>query len=185
MNRLLLLTLGALTLPAAAQVSTTSIYSEPAGASFYVDGQIYTSAASFLWPQGSKHTLAIDPLQPDPSVKKRYAFSGWIDSTGLLTGAASVLIVTADPSITYYKAAVTLQFAVSLSYFNCSSTDLSACRSPGTIFVNNSAFLANTDVYLAAGSSVVLRAIPSPGYVFAGWLPGAPVPIQPYLNTFV
>ena len=39
------------------------------------------------------------------------------------------------------------------------------------------------DVYVPAGSSVVLQAIPNPGFVFLGWQPGANQVIQGFQNT--
>jgi len=90
-------------------ISNTMIYTEPAGGSFYVDGQRFADSATFLWPQGSKHTLDIDALQQDPILKMRRAFASWTDSTGILTGSAAHLVITADPSITSYKATLTLQ----------------------------------------------------------------------------
>jgi len=155
---------------AAATIAATRVYTDPGATSFLVDGQRFTGAATFLWPQGSKHTLDIDPIQFDLIIKARFAFNGWSDSTGLLSVAGTHLVVTADPAITFYKASVTPQFAVSLNFFTCPSLDISACGSPGAVVVNNAAYLVNTDVYFDAGSNITLMALPNPGYVFTGWL---------------
>ena len=164
----LLFSLGAASLHAGSAVSATTVYTDPAGAMFYVDGQSYKSAATFLWPQGSKHTLSIIPIQQASSYKARYAFSGWIDSTGILSGANPVVVVTADPGVTWFKASLTLQYAVSLNFYTCPAGE-SVCSSPGTVFVNNVPYTVNTDVYVNAGSAVTLQAVPNPGYVFVGW----------------
>ena len=164
MNRLisvqlfLLISLGTATLHAGSTVSATSVYTDPAGALFYVDGQTYTSAATFLWPQGSKHTLSIIPIQQASSYKAQYSFAGWTDSTGILTGANPTVIVTADPGISWYKVALTLQYAVSLNFYAC-PPGATVCSSPGTVVVNNTPYTVNTDVYVNAGSTVTLQAV--------------------------
>src|SRR5205085_6580834 len=43
------------------QGSVTRITPVPDGASFNVDGQLYTHAVSAVWPAGSKHLLYVDP----------------------------------------------------------------------------------------------------------------------------
>ena len=167
-----------------ATISSTVVSTQPSGAVFYVDGQRFNSPTSFMWPQGSKHTLNIDVVQFGQYTKTQYAFMGWSDSTGTLTGAAPLLIVTADPAITFYQAAVTAQYAVTLSFFNCPGGNAVACDSPGTVFVNNIPYVGNADAYVDAGSLVVLRAVPNPGWVFTGWVPGYGNGTQAYLNSF-
>lgn len=181
---LIAMALGAGTLQADTTIAATRVYTDPAAASFVVDGQRFTGAAAFLWPQGSKHTLDIDPVQQDPIIKARFLFTGWSESTGLLSASGTHLVITADPSITFYKAAVTLQYAVSLNFFTCPILDITLCGSPGVVLVNNVAYLINTDVYFDAGSTITLMAVPNPGYVFTGWLQGLGNTIQAYLNSF-
>ncbi len=182
---LIALALGAGTLEAASTIAATRVYTDPAATSFLVDGQRFTGAATFLWPQGSKHTLDIDPVQQDPIIKERFAFNGWSDSTGLLSvGGATHLVVTANPAITSYRASVMLQYAVSLNFFTCPSLDISACGSPGAVLVNNAPYLINTDVYFDEGSAITLMAVPNPGYVFTGWLQGSGNTTQAYLSSF-
>src|SRR5271169_203301 len=165
-------------------ISSTVVSTQPSGAVFYVDGQRFSSPTTFMWPQGSKHTLNIDVVQFGQYTKTQYTFMGWSDSTGTLTGSAPLLIVTADPAITFYQAAVTAQYAVTLSFFACPGGNAVACDSPGTIFVNNAPYVGNADVYVDAGSLVVLRASPNPGWVFTGWVPGYGNGTQAYLNSF-
>ena len=179
----LTLALGSTTL-SAGTASGTTVYTEPAGGSFYVDGQFFTDSATFLWPQGSKHTLDIDAVQTDLVVKTRHSFTGWTDSTGILSVSTPHLVITADPAITFYKATMTLQYAVSLNFFTCPGGDVSFCGSPGTVLVNDIPYLVNTDVYLDAGSAVNLRAVPNAGYVFTGWSNSVGTPGQAYLSSF-
>ncbi len=178
-----LFSLGAATLQADNIASATSVYTDPAGTIFYVDGQSYTSAATFLWPQGSKHTLSIVPVQQASSYKAQYVFTGWTDSTGILTGANPVVVVTADPGVTWFKASLTLQYAVSLNFYTCPAGE-SVCSGPGSVFVNNVPYTVNTDVYVNAGSTVTLQAVPNPGYVFTGWLSGFGNSSQAFLTSF-
>lgn len=171
-------------LPAATTIASTQVLTNPGGASFYVDGQLFTSSATFLWPAGSKHTLNIQAVQQDSITRTSYNFTGWTDSTGLLSMSTTQIVITADPSITFYQAAVTVQYAVSLSFFRCSNPDPTTCHSPGAVYVNNTPYLVNSDVYLNAGSTVVLRAAPNPGFVFTGWLDPMGHPLEAFLTSF-
>ncbi len=178
-----LLTISVAGLYADNTVSSTTVYTQPAGALFYVDGQQFTSAATFLWPQGSKHTLSISPVQQSYTNNTQYAFTGWKDSTGILATTDPVVVVTADPGITWFEATLTLQYAITLDIINCPPGP-GACRSPGTVFVNNTPYSVSTNVYVNAGSVVTLQAVPSAGYVFNGWLGGIGNSSQAFLNSF-
>ena len=170
---------------AATTGSSTRVYTEPPGATFSVDGQAYSSSASFVWPAGSKHTISIPVSQQPTAAKTLYNFNGWSDSTGTSSTSGNQLTITADAAITYYRATVTVRHAVSLNFFSCPVADLSACGgSPGTIYVNNIPFSMNGEVYLDAGSAVNLRAAPNPGFVFTGWGQGLGNGTQAYLNSF-
>jgi uncharacterized protein (TIGR03437 family) len=162
-------------------VSSTTVSTLPAGGTFYVDGQLYTNSFTFLWPQGSKHTLSITTAQQVPGAKTQYTFTGWTDSTGTPFVSTPTVVITADPSITWYQAVLTLQYAVSLNFFSCSA---GVCSGPGTVFVNGTAYSTNTDIYFNAGSTITLRAEPAPGYVFTGWLQGIGNSSQGFLNSF-
>src|SRR5579863_8264589 len=168
----------------AATVSSTHVYTDPVSAYFFVDGQLFNGSSTFQWPAGSKHTLNIADQQL-PFLKTRYSFNGWTDSTGLLQVSTANVVITADPGITYYKAAIIVQHAVSLNFFTCPNPNPATCDSPGTVFVNNAPYLVDTDVYFDAGSTIVLRAVPNPGFVFVGWLQGLGNSIQAYLNSFM
>jgi uncharacterized protein (TIGR03437 family) len=148
--------------------STVSVYTDPDGASFSVDGQNYTHAMSAIWPAGSKHVLSVDSNVQLGQPKTRYTFGGWSYSLGQLTG--NTVTVSADPAFTYYKGRFTLEYALTLVFFSC--LDATNCQSPGVISVSGQSIGSSGDIYLAAGSTATLIATPNPGWVFTGWEPG-------------
>lgn len=161
------------------QGSVTRITPVPDGAYFYVDGQAYNYAVSAVWPAGSKHTLFVAaPVQATIGHKTTLTFTGWSWSGGTM---ANPVEVTADPSITEYKATFDVKYALSVIFFAC--PDPTACASPGTIIVNGAPVTSNTDVFVAAGGTATLQAVPSPGYVFAGWTPSAGQVITGFQDT--
>ncbi len=168
---------------AGGQVSISTV---PPVANFAVDGQVYTGAASFLWPAGSKHTLQFltddgVSFQSSPDHTAEYGFNGWVDNAGLLSlGSNPVQTITADPRITSFIANLNVSYRVSLNFFtapdnlspSCSGTSIpSNVFRPGVVLVNGLCYWSSTTVYLAAGS-VMLNAIPFPGFVFLGWQGG-------------
>jgi len=148
----------------------TRISASAADAIFRVDGQAFTGAAVFTWPAGSKHTLAIDPWQYASGFPNtRYTFQHWNSSAGQLPSSAAGIAITADPSISWYAADLTTEYTLALIFFQCPSPP---CDSPGTVWVNQTAYSQDTTVWIAAGSAVTLDASPNQGFVFAGWSPG-------------
>ena len=151
-------------------VALTRISATASDAVFRVDGQPYQGAAVFSWPTGSKHTLEIADWQlTPPLLKGRYLFQHWSTALGQLASPSPRVTVTADPGIAWYRADVTTEYAVSLVFFVCED---GPCAYPGTIWVNQVACRQSGDVWLAAGTTVLLEAIPDPGFVFAGWTQG-------------
>ncbi len=135
-----------------------------------MDGQPYRGAAVFSWPAGTKHTLEIADWQlTPPLLKGRYLFQHWSTALGQLASSSPTVIVTADPAIAWYRADVTTEYALSLVFFVCED---GACAYPGTIWVNQVAYRQTADVWLAAGTTVLLEASPNPGFVFDGWTQG-------------
>jgi len=196
MNRLalvVLLSLSGLCLKAQT-LSTITISTQPSGARFTVDGQLYIQAETFVWPAGSKHILIFitDPplpgqtsgtisFQTSPDGGTLYGFSGWIDNAGLIVPTTDpVQTITADPHITTITGKLTVGYRVSLNYFNSSDPTLPVtCGAPGAIpagqfrpgivFIGNSCFWASATVFEPAGTTVNLNAFPYPGFVFIGW----------------
>lgn len=187
---------------AAGQVAPTvsfRVFTEPAGAKFAVDGIIYTSAATFQWPMGSKHfvkyvqdsvptvpSLGTDPtaltvLQYTQDGASAYAFQSWADNNGLLTaGSDPNQVVTADPKVTYLKATVQVQYRIILDFLNSpTSTTTSTCGAPGTpalntlavgvVYIAAQCYASSAIIYLPGNQKLLLNAFPFPGFVFLGW----------------
>ena len=211
MNRLSLLVLLAATgfCLRAQTFSTITIQTVPSGARFYVDGQLYTSAATLVWPAGSKHIVSFQVdspvpnqtssgvVQTSPDGLKQYSFSGWLDNAGLLVpNGDPVQTVTADPSITTLTAKLSVAYRVLLNLFNtgnptdpqspptCGSPGLnpSGQTYPGVVFLGSTCYWATVNLYVNAGTSMNLNAIPYPGFVFTGWLFNSG-PLNAYLTS--
>src|SRR6266567_398104 len=140
--------------------TTVRIVPVPDGAYYSVDGQNYSHATSAIWPVGSKHVLSADVQQDGAQYKTKIAFQGWSYSGGSLPGGNTV-IITADPSVSEYRATFSLQYALSLVFYPCQETH---CASPGLIYQGSTPLDRDQDIYLGAGSSTVLMAVPNPGY---------------------
>ena len=66
--------------------STITISTNPNGARFSVDGQVYNYAVTLVWPTGSEHVLDFinGPVQTSTDGLTQYTFGGWVDNAGLL-----------------------------------------------------------------------------------------------------
>jgi uncharacterized protein (TIGR03437 family) len=194
MNRfslLLFLTFGGLCLEAQV-TSTITISTNPAGARFTVDGNLYYSAVSFNWPEGSEHIVAFvtDPPLPGQTIstiqtsvdgRTQYAFSGWLDNQGLLEPAtATVQVVTANPAVTTLTAEVTVSYELHVLYgISGSTSSPPVCGAPGAlpagvfepgvIYIGAQCYYSSVVLFEAANSVITLNAYPYPGFVFTGW----------------
>src|SRR5258708_5628007 len=83
---------------------STRIFPDPGGVRFFVDGQVYVQGQNFLWPAGSKHTIAVEHDQLQYTHLTRFTFTGWVDNTSLFNSSADSIVVTADPAVTFIKA---------------------------------------------------------------------------------
>lgn len=153
------------------------------GATFWADGQEYTSSAQFLWTIGSKHTLEIrNKNQVFPDGRSRVTFQGWSESSGLVLDLANTTqVISVDSSNLSFVASFSLEYYV--QYFINSDEpvnlfDPTAINYPQTGVPNSYGFISassqtciqtSTWEWLAAGTQVTLNAYPYPGKVFAGW----------------
>jgi hypothetical protein len=130
-----------------------------------VDGQNTSQPTSGLWPTGSKHILSVDSTtQTDPATGEQLVFQNWKWAQG--TFVNPTITVTADPAITSYTAVFNALYALSVNFNPCNGSSNS---SPGTVYVNGAPTTCDEQVFLPAGSSAVVQAIPNNGYVFVGW----------------
>lgn len=187
--------------PLMAQVNTIPISMSPGdGVPFTVDGQTFYGSGTFLWPQGSKHTVSVQATASGNTPKTQYAFQNWTINTFVAgTGATTqtwdptTLIVTADPGVQSIVANFTVTYEFDVIYFSC-PTDGSPCISPGMVYGLSSAcslglsnfIIQTTSCFLSAGTAVPLVVQPNTGYIFTGWLatPGAGNPSQAFSNSY-
>lgn len=167
----------------AQNISSVMIGTTPNGAAFFVDGVSYITTQTFLWPQGSKHTLQF-PFTLDINGNstgfqqaidggERFTFGGWTASGTPLQGGAATVVVTADPAITTIIGTLSESFAVQLNVPTGSSTECSANNTvsytgSGVVLFNGLCVPVSTTVWVGTGT-IPLIAIPFPGWVFYGW----------------
>jgi uncharacterized protein (TIGR03437 family) len=197
MNRsslLLLLAFGGMCLQAQTS-STITISTSPAGASFLVDGTLYSMGATLNWPEGSEHTVVFltDPplpgqttgtlVQTSTNGETKYTFGGWVDNLGLIQPSGDpIQVITANPAITTLTAQVTIAYRVSLIYYtsaNSSDNTPPTCGAPGAlpagvsrpgvVYLGADCYWSSAVEFVPANSSIALNAYPYPGYVFTGW----------------
>jgi uncharacterized protein (TIGR03437 family) len=143
------------------------VYTLPDGRGFTVDGIYFTSAMSSMWALGTKHTLSTDKEQYKGDAKTIFTFTGWQYAEGVLS-SNNIVSVSADVATREFWATFDTKHALSLNFSNCPDT---TCQ-VGTVYVGDTPYTSDTDIFLASGSQVRLRAEPAPGYVFMGWEAG-------------
>jgi uncharacterized protein (TIGR03437 family) len=170
-------------------VSQITVGMTQPGAAFLVDGVTYSSTQVFNWPTGSKHTLqflySIDPntglqqgFQGANSGTVEYFFTGWVDSTGALSqNGASIISITASPSLTSMIGNVTLEYEVTVTFYD--SPGAATCNGApgdaptdgwryGIVFVDNVCVTTSTALYLTPGNHT-FNAFAFPGFSFVNW----------------
>jgi uncharacterized protein (TIGR03437 family) len=157
-----------------AQVSGTRIFTNPPGATFYVDDQFYTNEVTLLWPANSKHFIRVDPSQSGVRFKTLYTFGG--ATTNLGPAPLVPLAFTANPAINYIQLDFTISYAATLSFFPCPDPQGCAGKSPGKVVMGGAPFYSDGEAYFGAGTSITVEAYPSSGWIFTGWglMPGVP-----------
>ncbi len=154
---------------AAQDVSQVRVGTSVPNARFEVDGIEYQSTQTFFWSKGSKHFLSITPNQDSRSSGSRFTFSGWVLGDGSTFSGSSSITVTADPSITSLTASVTLEHMIMLYFYDCPNPLVRCPGSNGQVTVNGTVYYGGTQLWLSAGSTVIMSAEPYTGFVFGGW----------------
>lgn len=190
MNRakwLILLVLITISGALAQTVSSVMVGTNPPGAYFQVDGQLYNSTQTFLWPQGSVHILTF-PYSLDSNGNSlgyqatadgltRYTFGGWNAGTLPLGNAVLTVDITADPSIPSFIGTVTPNYQVQLLFpdadpnATCSGAPGSANSygfQDGVVYLNGACYATSATFFAPAGQ-IPLAEFPYPGWAFYGW----------------
>lgn len=172
MTRLLLTLLlqAALSAVWAQQLVTTRVFTEPAQARFYVDGQLYDATQMFTWPEGSKHTIEIDNQYFHVTNGTSYMFKQWSNDVGSL-GEALKVVVTASRNISFYRATLSTAYLINLRFMECAARSTFLPAQLNTVVVDGNApgHNCNADLWFEAGTEHTFQATPGDGMVFLGW----------------
>lgn len=165
-------------------MASVRVFSDPPGATLTVDGSPVQSAQTFVWPQGSKHTLFASVQQTGAQFGMKYSFKYWEDSSGFIYEGGNQLIATADPKVKFIKAVFELEYLLSLAFYDCSGVE-GPCASPaGSVYVDAILYRAGQKIWIPAGRTVTAQAVPNPGYVFVGWNNTADPGVNAFGTTF-
>jgi uncharacterized protein (TIGR03437 family) len=171
----------AFTPQARAQSVVVTVSTSPPGQQFLVDGQLFWQAQTFTWAVGSGHSLVVAAtMQPFATATTVYTFQNWTYATGLDT--STEIWVTATAGVTQYTANFTTSFALTVSITNNCGT-VSCGGLPGQILLNGAVMGSPGPTLYPAGAPLVFTAVPSIGYAFAGWTPGADQTIAGVTDT--
>ena len=150
---------------------------DPPGVHFSVDGQGYIQPMSAFWPTGSKHVLAVNDLMQDElSSKTRFGFKNWVYGSGALPGGHTVTITAIRP---FPNTAPSSTYSIRVIVAFRLPRTLPSARVPAksTWAIHISRPISRRTL-LARGSTQQLTAVPNPGYIFTGRVPGAYHKIQ-------
>ncbi|QOY86264.1 InlB B-repeat-containing protein [Paludibaculum fermentans] len=123
---------------------TVTLSTKVPGTVYRVDGVPFSTGHSFVWPAGSVHALAVEPVQESTTPGVRYSFSGWSD---IAAPASRTLQVWSD-----YNLIIDMypQYMVTTSA------------------IGGGAITPSTG-YVDAGTALTFRASPNAGYAFTGF----------------
>src|ERR1041384_1873927 len=117
------------------KVVSTRIDTTPGGlhVQVIVDGQIYVTPVTLLWPAGSRHTLHVDRFirLDDPTGNTHYQPTGFPTNRGACPDPCTL---TADPDITEANVQVSVTYLVRVVFATCGSD------SPGTVTAGGTSF---------------------------------------------
>ena len=163
-------------------VVSTRVVTVPNGLYVNVDGQTYQTPLTFLWPEGSRHTLYTYD-QTTTLGLEQYQFGNWVTNKNpIISDDPTTVIVTANRDITDITANFTVAYLIRVVYFDCTGykDPGQPCPqnvTPGQVIVNGFSFLESGSLY--ASGTLTLQATPSPSavgedspWIFVGWYAG-------------
>lgn len=186
-------------------VMTVKVDANFKGATFWVDGKEYVTAANFLWEAGSKHLLEMRYIsQPFGEGRRRLKFVNWtVPGAALPTGSNPVQIITVDSSTAHYTATFGLEYRVDIyldfiplqNLLDPDAVDLrpiafnelpQRANPNGFVIMGNQnacggqpGIPTSTWVWQPAGTALSLFPYPYPGKVFSGWqIPDGPTTVN-------
>ena len=148
-------------------VNNVRVFSDFPNSRFRVDGVMYTGAATFLWPQGSKHFIDQVELQDSGAEWGAiYEYFGWADNLG--GGGRGP--VTADAGLTWVK--VNFQKKYKLTVAVSPECPLGApCGAPGRVESPCGVVVNQTvSCFVQAGALGRFAAYPGTGAIFSRWI---------------
>jgi uncharacterized protein (TIGR03437 family) len=186
-------------------VSSVNISLTVPGPIFIVDGQQYNTPQTFLWPEGSKHSLqfllSVDETTDFPlgyqaanNDVARWTFGGWTDNLGELAPSDNVFqTITATPGLTSIIGQVSTQYMIALVFPNAQGGTNPNCGGApgdapqnavfyGIIYIDGTCYSNSANIWTVAGVHQ-LNAFPYPGYGFVGWIVDGGAP-NAFLSSF-
>jgi uncharacterized protein (TIGR03437 family) len=173
--------------PAAAQetaVSSVRVFSNALDATLTVDGSSVRGAATFLWPSGSKHALLAPAEQIGARFGARYLFQKWVDSKDLVLPGGNLVYVTADPAIASFQAVFSVEYELTLAFYSCGEQDQPCVSPAGRVYIDGVPYTAGARIWIPAGRTVTVQAVPNSGFVFAGWSNTAGQGVSAFSTSF-
>jgi uncharacterized protein (TIGR03437 family) len=186
-------------------VTSVNISLSVNGPIFIVDGQQYDTPQTFLWPEGSKHSLqfllSVDdatlttlPYQAGNGDLVRWTFNAWSYNLPSLTPATDVnQTITATPGLTSIVGSVTTQYLIDLVFTTVQGgINLANCGAPGNapqnavfygiVYIDGACYGNSAEIWTTDGVHQ-LNAFPYPGYDFVGWTVDGGAP-NAFLSSF-
>jgi uncharacterized protein (TIGR03437 family) len=154
---------------ARAQSVIVTVSTVPAGLNFMVDYQLYSSAQSFAWAVGTRHSLVVATVvQPYSTAPTVYTFQEWSDAQG--TDPTPQIFVYASANATNYVANFTATTTLTAVVSDVCGPHI--CGGVPGVIQGGGSTLSGPELF-PLGSTQVLTAVANPGYAFVSWSPGA------------
>jgi uncharacterized protein (TIGR03437 family) len=135
---------------------------------FYVDGQLYDNANTFLWAPGTWHTLTIGRTYNISDGTRCVVGSSWVnDTTNANLGTSNARIYVSGPAS--YSFAAVYNYRIALVLTGVAGEPPFSCGGTAYATVNGECVDSNRYIWEPAGTVMTVSVIPPAGYVFLGW----------------